>query len=193
MTLLAGCGTTDARLYVEQDGSFAPDVAEDSSSRPDAPMDVRDTSSPDVEQDVVEEPDAPLPDADASEPDAEPDVSGLEPACGEIDAELEFGVRILGEDHEEIIRVRSCGDFDAENLIIESVEIVNDDFITSDAEFELSGIPDLPFALLPNEAWPFPVRYTPTGPGEHTAVVRFTTNAPDAGIVDVQVTASVLE
>ncbi len=196
VTLLAGCGQTDARLYVDQDGALY-DLGP-------SETDTEDTSRVDVAVDVVEEDAGDITEEDSSdtadtapadvgEEDTEPDSSEFGPACAEIQPALEFGSRIFGEAHEEIIRVRNCGDFDAENLIIEAVAIANDETVTSDPEFELSGIPDLPFALLPNEAWPFPVRYSPEGPGEHTAVVRFTTNAPEAETVDVQVTASVLE
>jgi hypothetical protein len=192
--LLAGCGQTDARLYVEQDGSLFPDAAPSDAAAP------ADTGQADIPEDTSDaatdgstEPVTSDAEPDVAGPDVEPDATEFGPACAEIDEELEFGSRILGDDHEEIIRVRNCGGFEADNLVIDTVAIVNDDVISSDPAFELSGIPDLPFALLPNEAWPFPVRYSPTGPGEHTAVVRFTTNAPDAVQVDVQVSASVLE
>jgi hypothetical protein len=187
---LAGCGEVSARLYVSQAGGTAP---VDTAPNTDAISDVgrSDLGGNDAEVDV---PDGLLPEAglsDTTEADAEADASELEPACAEIDERLEFGERIFGEDHEEIIRVRNCGGFEAENLVIEAVEFVNDAVIQSSPELTLSGTPELPFALLPNEAWPFPVRYSPTEAGEHSGVVRFTTNGLDAATVDVSVSASV--
>lgn len=187
MLAAAGCGVTDAQLYVEQDGGIVlpdPDVAADLGVRPDVTADVAD----DVASDAVEVgTDA----GDVAEETGLPDASELAPACVDVDAEMEFGERILGEDHEERIVVRNCGGFENENLVIESVEIVNDETITSAQEFSLDRLPTFPFGLLPNEVWPFAVLYAPTEPGEHSAVVRFTTNAPDAEVVDVLVRASV--
>ena len=191
VALLAGCGDATARLFVSQDGGSvqvevgaAADTGRDSGQSDAADVvDVVSDTSPDLQADAV---------SDVGFPDTEPDTSGLEPACAEIDESLEFGERILGEEHEEIIRVRNCGGFESENLVIESVEFLNDGVVVSSPELSLSGIPDLPFALLPHEAWPFPVRYAPTESGEHSGVVRFITNSPDAATVDVAITASVL-
>ena len=186
-----GCGETSARLYVSQGGG--PTTTGDVGSIRDSGLDAAraDAEVPDAPSDsaadLVEEVAVP----DVGLPDAEPDSSELSPACALIDETLVFGERILGEEHEEVIRVRNCGGFESENLVIETVEFVNDGVTTSSPEFSLSGIPEIPFGLLPNEAWPFPVRYSPTEPGEHGGVVRFTTNAPDAASVDVVITASV--
>lgn len=189
----AGCGLTDARLYVGQDGGVVipgPDAAADAAPSTDADLDGPESDAAEDTTGDAPEPGDATETGDAADVGA-PDASELEPACVEIDETMEFGERILGEDHEERIVVRNCGGFESENLVINAVEIVNDDTVTSAPEFSLDRLPSFPFGLLPNEVWPFAVRYAPTEPGEHSAVVRFATNAPDAPTVDVLVTASV--
>ncbi len=206
--VFAACDGPTATLYVEDAASFLADAdisvaePEDTAAPRDRGRLERDTET-DPDPEDTRSPDVPSPDADA-DPDPDPatdtgrpdapidpeDASDLDPACIDYPATLEFGARIVGRDHEEVLLVRNCGGFEARNLVIESMIFVNDDVITSAPEFTFIEPPDFPFSMGPRQTWAFNIGYLPTAEGEHSAVIRMQTNVPDGATLDVAVSGS---
>ncbi|MCB9521130.1 MAG: choice-of-anchor D domain-containing protein [Myxococcales bacterium] len=178
---IAACGA-DARLYVEDAIGF-----DTGRGRTDADS----STQTDVEREVGRDAGGGR-DTAIDEPgdDAPRDSGDLEPACAVLPARVEFDERTVGDTSEVVFRIENCGGFAAENLLVESLAIDVAPTGAGAEAFTMSGNPDLPFSILPNESWPFQVRFSPTAAGEYVAVVRIGTNDPAHRVTDVPIHAS---
>lgn len=197
---LAACGSgPDATLYVEDAGALIDQWrdAQGGEDAADASDDTRRDTTPDAAGDTTDDTTRPGPDAVADTgstdvaPDAPVEDTGLGPACGEIDRSLDFGNRIAGQTHEEVLFITSCGGFDDSDLVVSTIEFVNDAMTISAPEFFFAEEPPVPISVLPNDRWPLQVRYRPETPGSHNATIRIVTNDPNNAEIRVAVSASV--
>ncbi len=91
-------------------------------------------------------------------------ANGAEP-CIEVSHEhdgYDFGERVIEVTHAEAFTVRNCSDLEfGENLIVDSISLLNDaDYQSSDA-YALDMIPQFPLDLAPGAEHSFLVEFTP--------------------------------